>query len=107
MAAAGSGGDFWEQYASEQAHQCILLRDIFGNPFQSVLIDPSWAAWNEGTVVKLAQGIYDERAFDRLPALADALEEAGCHDPDILDHGRQPGQHVRGCWVVDVLTGRN
>jgi hypothetical protein len=54
-------------------------------------------------VVKLAQAIYEERAFDRLPVLADALEEAGYHDPDIVAHCRQPGEHVRGCWLVDLL----
>jgi hypothetical protein len=50
--------------------------------------------------------IYDERAFDRLPILADALEEAGCTNPEMLDHCRQPGAHARGCWVVDALPGR-
>ena len=57
-------------------------------------------------MVKLAQGIYDDRAFDRMPVLADALEEAGCYDADILAHCRQPGEHVRGCWVVDLLLGK-
>jgi hypothetical protein len=71
-----------------------------------VAVGPSWLAWNDGTVVKLAQGIYDDRAFDRLPVLADALEEAGCDDADILDHCRRPGEHVRGCWVVDLLLGK-
>jgi hypothetical protein len=71
-----------------------------------VTIAPTWLAWNEGTVVKLAKGIYDDRAFDRLPVLADALEEAGCHDPAITAHCRQPGEHVRGCWVVDLLLGK-
>jgi hypothetical protein len=57
-------------------------------------------------VARLARGIYDDRAFDRLPILADALEDAGCHDTAILDHCRQPGPHVRGCWVVDLLLGK-
>jgi hypothetical protein len=83
-----------------------LLRCIFGNPFRSVTIDPWWLAWNDGTIPNLAQGIYDERAFDRLPILADALEEAGCHDADILAHCRSEGPHVRGCWVVDLLLGK-
>ena len=73
-----------------------------------LLFDVSWLAWNDGTVVKLAQAIYDDRAFDRLPILADALEDAGCQDADILGHCRQQGAvHVRGCWVVDLLTGRS
>ena len=56
--------------------------------------------------VKLAQGIYEERAFDRLPILADALEDAGCDNADILSHCRGPGPHARGCWVVDLLLGK-
>jgi hypothetical protein len=54
-------------------------------------------------LVKLAEAIYDDLAFSHLPILADALEEAGCNDPDILAHCRQPGEHVRGCWVVDLV----
>src|SRR5262249_12009239 len=80
-----------------RASQCDLLRDIMGNPFRPVAVEPSWLAWNGGTLGKLARSIYNDRAFDRLPVLADALEDAGCHDPDILDHCRGPGPHVRGC----------
>jgi hypothetical protein len=87
----------------ESRQQAALLRDIIGNPFQHVTIDPTWRT---GTVTKLAQAIYDERAFDRMPILADALEEAGCTDATILDHCRQPGEHVRGCWLVDLLLGK-
>ncbi len=68
--------------------------------------DPAWQAWNDGTVRKLAQLIYDDRAFDRLPLLADALEDAGCTDATILSHCREPGEHVKGCWVVDLLLGK-
>lgn len=68
--------------------------------------DLSWLASNNGTVVKLAQAIYDERAFDRLPILADALEDAGCTNQDILAHCRGGGEHSRGCWVVDLLLGK-
>lgn len=84
-----------------------LFRDIFGNPFRPVNIDPAWLAWNNGTVVKLAQAIYDERAFNRMPILAEALEEAGCTDAGILEHCRSGGGHARGCWVVDLLLGRS
>jgi hypothetical protein len=92
---------------AEKEAQAGLVRDIFGPlPFRTVTIDPLWLAWNEGTVVKLAHGIYDDRAFDRLPVLADALEEAGCHDADALGHCRHPGPHVRGCWLVDLLLGK-
>jgi hypothetical protein len=86
--------------------QCALLRDLFGNPFRSAQINTAWLSWNDGTVPKIAQAIYDERAFDRMPILADALEEAGCTNTDILNHCRQPGEHVRGCWVVDLLLGK-
>jgi hypothetical protein len=82
------------------------LRDIFGNPFHPVAVEPEWLAWSGGTVIKLAQGIYEDRAFDRLPVLADALEDAGCHDADVQAHCRQPGEHVRGCWVVDLLLDK-
>ncbi|OAI50591.1 hypothetical protein AYO44_17675 [Planctomycetaceae bacterium SCGC AG-212-F19] len=82
-----------------------ILRCIFGSlPFRSVTITPSWLTTN---VVSLAQAIYDERAFDRMPILADALEDAGCDNADVLNHCRQPGEHVRGCWVVDLLLGRS
>ncbi len=85
---------------------CDLLRCIIGNPFRRVSLNHAWLQWNDGTVRKMAQAIYDDRAFDRLPILADALEEAGCNEPAILEHCRQPGEHVRGCWVVDLLLGK-
>jgi hypothetical protein len=91
---------------AERAAQWKLLVDIFGERPRSKEINPAWLRWHDGTIPKLAQAIYDERAFDRLPLLADALEDAGCHDPDMLAHCRQPGEHVRGCWVVDLLSGR-
>jgi hypothetical protein len=92
-----------QAHAAEQVVQCQLIRDICGNPFHAAPVDPSWLT---PAVVGLAQSIYDDRAFDRLPVLADALEEAGCHDADILGHCRQPGQHVRGCWLVDLILGK-
>ena len=85
---------------------CRFLRDIFANPFRHAQLDPTWLHWNAGTIVKLAQTIYDDRHFDDLPILADALEEAGCTEPAILEHCRGPGPHVRGCWVVDLLLGK-
>lgn len=80
-----------------------IVRDIFGNPFRLVPVSPSWLT---STVVALATGMYQERAFDRMPILADALQDAGCDNEDILSHCRSEGPHVRGCWVVDLLTGR-
>jgi hypothetical protein len=91
---------------AEPAGQCALLRDVAGNPFRPARVDPSWLAWHEATVPRLAQVIYGEHAFDRLPILADALEEAGCADGWLLDHLRGKGPHARGCWAVDLLTGR-
>jgi hypothetical protein len=92
--------------ADELAAQAALLRDIVGNPFRTTTFDPAWLSWGGGTLRGLARAVYDERAFDRLPIVADALEEAGCDDPDILGHCRQPGEHVRDCWVIDLLLGR-
>jgi hypothetical protein len=90
-----------------------IMRDVFGNPFRPVSLDPGWPQWNGGTVTKIAQAIYDERQLPsghldttRLAILADALEDAGCDQPDLLDHLRGPGPHVRGCWVVDLLLGK-
>jgi hypothetical protein len=80
-----------------------ILRDVFGNPFPPATINPAWRTTN---VAALAQSIYEERAFDRMPILADALEDAGCDNADILNHCRQPGAHVRGCWVVDLVLGK-
>jgi hypothetical protein len=86
--------------------QASLLHDIFGNPFRPISIPPAVLAWNDGTLPRLAQAIYEERAFNRLPILADALEDAGCNDADILRHCRGGGEHVRGCWVVDLVLGK-
>jgi hypothetical protein len=89
---------------AERSAQADLLRDIIGNPFRPAPhVDPTVLAWNAGTVVRLAQMIYDERCFTNLPILADALEEAGCTNSDILDHCRGPGPHILGCWVVDLI----
>jgi hypothetical protein len=101
--AAGPEPDYyWELQA-----QAELVRDIFGNPFRSVTVDPALLAWAGGTVAGLARAVYDERAFDRLPILADALEDAGCAHAAILRHCRGRGVHVRGCWVVDLLLGKS
>jgi hypothetical protein len=90
---------------AEADTHCRLIRDIFGNPFRPAVLDPAWWTWNEGTIPKLAQGIYDDRAFGHLPILADALEEAGCA-AEVVGHCRQPGPHVRGCFVVDLILGK-
>ncbi len=79
------------------------LRDIFGNPFRLVTFDP---AWRTSTAVGVAEAIYADRTFDNLPVLADALQDAGCDHPDILTHLRDPGPHVRGCWALDLVLGK-
>jgi hypothetical protein len=85
-----------------------LLRCIFGNPFRSQPPLPaSVLAWNGDTVRRIAEGIYEERAFDRLPILADALLDAGCDDEELLAHCRSAGPHVRGCWAVDLILGKS
>jgi hypothetical protein len=110
MLAAAGILDAEEWRAVEQREkmvQAALLRDLFGNPVRPrAETDRGWVAWNGGTVPKLAAALYAERAFGRLPLLADALEDAGCADPDILGHLRGSGPHVRGCWVVDLLLGK-
>jgi hypothetical protein len=73
-----------------------------GGWLRVVAADPSWRT---ESVVALARGVHADRAFDRLPVLADALEDAGCHDPDVLEHCRGAGSHHRGCWVVDAVLG--
>jgi hypothetical protein len=82
---------------------CDLYRDIFGNPFRPVSIESTWLT---STVVQLGEGIYQERAFDRFPILADCLQEAGCESDGILNHLRSRGPHVRGCWVLDLILGK-
>jgi hypothetical protein len=86
--------------------QCHLLREVFGNPFRPVAVERGWLSSNGGCVARLAAGIYAERRFRDLPVLADALEEAGCTDADLLAHCRDGRGHVRGCWVVDAVLGK-
>jgi hypothetical protein len=100
--AATAAGD----QAAEHKEQAALLRHLFGNPYRPVNLDPAWLAWSGGTVRKLARAIYEERRFQDLPVLADALEEAGCDSPDILAHCREVGAHVRGCWVLELLLAK-
>jgi hypothetical protein len=94
---------------------CDLIRCIFGNPFRPApSIDLTWFRWNDRIIPRMASAIYEERAlpegtFDptRLAVLADALEEVGAADPDLLGHLRGPGPHVRGCFAVDAVLGKS
>jgi hypothetical protein len=103
---------FYRKIHEEKDIQCLVLRDILGNPFRPVTLDRGCLSWGGGTIHRLAQAAYDGRQLpsghleiERLAALADGLERAGCTDPDILAHLRSPGPHVRGCWAVDLLLG--
>jgi hypothetical protein len=101
--------------AVERAAQADLLRDLFGPlPFRPVVIVPSLFAWRDRTIVKLGRAVYEQRSLPdgrldnaRLAVLADALEEAGCSDKDLLGHLREQGAvHVRGCWCIDHLLAK-
>jgi hypothetical protein len=109
----------------DASQRADFLRCIFGNPWrppfmwvneappQSALKERrtwllrSWLTWHDALIPTMAQQIYEERRFDDLPVLADALEEAGCNEGTILEHARSPGPHVRGCWVIDCLLGES
>jgi hypothetical protein len=79
---------------------CNLIREIFTNPFRPEVFDPTWLT---PTVVVFAQAIHNGSDYDQMPMLGDALEEAGCSSPGIVDHCRGKSKHVRGCWVVNAL----
>ena len=86
------------------SYLCKIIRDIFGNPFRPVTFHTNWRT---PTTQSLAQTMYDNRDFSAMPILGDALEEAGCDNDDILRHCQDKSEHVRGCWVVDLVTDRN
>jgi hypothetical protein len=99
---------------AERIAQAHLLRDVFDNPFQPVSIPSDWLTSSKHTVVKLAQAAYAERNLPsglldsaRLAVLADALEEVGCPEVNIVAHCRIPGTHVRGCWAVDSILAKS
>lgn len=88
----------------EEEAQCDLLRDIFGNPFRPA---PFSSSWRTDTALVLARQMYDSRDFSAMSILADALQDAGCDNDDILAHCRDANQvHVRGRWVVDLVLGK-
>jgi len=99
------GAEAWVRQAveGETTTLCHMFRCVCGNPFRPVVLDRSWLTT---TVVALASGIYDEKAFDRMPILADALQDAGCDNADVIAHCRSAGSHVRGCWLIDTLLGK-
>jgi hypothetical protein len=107
------GRSRWEaESEAELAAQADLLRDVVGNPFRPVAVDPAWLGWNGGIVPRLARAVYDNQPPDtgfldksRLLILADALEEAGCRERYLLGHCRGDAPHARGCFLVDALLG--
>jgi hypothetical protein len=90
-------------YEAERVAQCELLRDIFDNLFRSITVSRSWLT---PRVLSLGQAIYDKRAFGRMPELAGLLQQAGCNSQEILAHCCASGQHARGCWVLDLVLGK-
>ena len=87
--------------------QAGLLRDLSGNPFRRLQAPaPHVLGWNDKTVIRMAQAIYQDRAFDRLPVLADALLDAGCEDEELLAHCRSESPHALGCWAVDLILAK-
>jgi hypothetical protein len=99
----------WGEALDREARaQCRFVVDIFGPlPFRRVAVDPAVLRWKDGTVRRLAEDIYAGSRFDDMPVLADALEDAGLGDREVLGHcRRRSAAHCRGCWVLDLLTGR-
>jgi hypothetical protein len=94
-----------EASAQECRAQCELIRDVFGNPFRPIHLDRYWLDWNGGFIACMARQIYEERRFQELPYLADALMDAGCGNEILLRHLHVPQGHMRGCWVLDLLLG--
>jgi hypothetical protein len=89
---------------AERVIQTLLFRDIFENPFRLTSFNP---VWRTDTALSLASQMYESRNFGAMPILADALQDAGCEDEQILSHCRDANQpHVRGCWVVDLVLGK-
>jgi hypothetical protein len=107
FAARAAGSTANSARKAERAAQSHLLRDIFFNPFRPPpAVEAAWLACNGGAVPRLARSIRDERAFGRLPLLADALEDAGCTDVDLLGHCRSGAEHALGCWAVELLLSK-
>jgi hypothetical protein len=95
-------------FTAAAAEQSLAMRsvvwEVAGNPFRPAAFNP---AWRTSTAVALAAQMYESREFSAMPILADALQDAGCDSEDVLDHCRDAhASHVRGCWVVDLVLGK-
>jgi hypothetical protein len=133
IAAAETGWHVARASASQEVDErmAALLRDIIGNPFRALSPvrppDPPWltaevlaatgpwphlldgwfnSAWVTSDAVAVARQMYESRDFSALPILADAFQDAGCANATVLDHCRCSGPHIRGCWVVDLVLGK-
>ena len=91
-----------DEFKWEWRNLFATVREVLGEDGTRARLSPEWLTFD---VRALAQGIHRDQAFDRLPILADALQDAGCDDETVLTHCRRPGGHVRGCWVVDLAMG--
>jgi hypothetical protein len=93
---------------SECDEQARILRCVFGAiPFRPMIATVAWVLFCKNrAVIDLAKDIYHNCTFEHLPILGDALEKAGYDFPEILEHCRESGPHVRGCWVVDAVLGK-
>jgi hypothetical protein len=99
---------YLEAEAREAAEQADLLREVFGNPFRPLpIFGPTVLAYHGGAARQLAESIYESRAFQDLPVLADLLEEAGLTDAGLLGHLRGPGPHVLGCHALDAVLNKS
>ncbi|HKI33489.1 MAG TPA: hypothetical protein VKA46_16660 [Gemmataceae bacterium] len=103
---AGRAGMKLVAWQAERAWQAALLRELCGQLSRPAGLDADVLRWNDGTVSRIAHGIYEDRAWGRMPILADALLDAGCGGEELLAHLRGPGPHVRGCWALDVVLAR-
>lgn len=118
VARAASAGQSRNRTQGIRRWQADLFREVFGNPFAERSVIPEWMSTGGSTIFPgwmirvsetaklLADGIQADQAFERLPILADALEESGCTDTELLAHMREPGHHVRGCWALDLVLGK-
>jgi hypothetical protein len=102
-------GGWWPEVTRHWSEQELpqswrpLFNDVFGDAFQPVVFD---GRWRTSDVVRLATAIYDEKAFERMPILADALMDAGCSKEPIIAHCHGNRPHIRGCWAVDLILGK-
>jgi hypothetical protein len=106
VARAATGNPRARPDAAEKRAQAKLLREVIGNPHRPTVLRADWLNWNDGLALRLAWLIDEKEEFDQMPVLADALEEAGCTDQEVLAHCRSGERHGPGCWVLDVILRR-